>query len=149
MAFGRGEAQAHLYDNAVEQPVSSIPRWQSRATAVEPGERRWVPAALLVVLGGGLALRLWGVAQGLPYLYNNDEGEPLRRSPIRWLMRKGKRYPEEFKERAIRLVLEHREEYTTEWGTARIMPRWSRATWAMSREPRLAPGTFPNTRSHE
>jgi transposase len=30
-------------------------------------------------------------------------------------MRKGKRYPEEFKERAIRLVLEHREEYTTEW----------------------------------
>ncbi len=26
------------------------------------------------MLVGGLGLRLWGVAQGLPYLYNNDEG---------------------------------------------------------------------------
>jgi len=31
-------------------------------------------SGLGVVLAGGLALRLWGVAQGLPYLYNNDEG---------------------------------------------------------------------------
>lgn len=43
-------------------------------TAVASGERRAVLAVLLAVLGGGLALRLWGVAQGLPYLYNNDEG---------------------------------------------------------------------------
>ncbi len=28
---------------------------------------------MLVVLGAGLGLRLWGVAQGLPYIYNNDE----------------------------------------------------------------------------
>ncbi len=28
---------------------------------------------MFVVLGGGLGLRLWGVAQGLPYIYNNDE----------------------------------------------------------------------------
>jgi hypothetical protein len=27
------------------------------------------------VLGGGLALRLWGVRQGLPYAYNVDEGD--------------------------------------------------------------------------
>jgi hypothetical protein len=32
-------------------------------------------AALAVVLGGGLALRLWGIRQGLPYAYNTDEGD--------------------------------------------------------------------------
>jgi 4-amino-4-deoxy-L-arabinose transferase-like glycosyltransferase len=37
------------------------------------GERRWVWAGLLLVLLGGLALRLWGVRQGLPYVYNIDE----------------------------------------------------------------------------
>jgi transposase len=30
-------------------------------------------------------------------------------------MRKGKRYPLELRERAVRLVLEHREEYPSEW----------------------------------
>src|SRR5487761_2282623 len=39
------------------------------------GERRWSWAALALVLGGGLALRLWGVGQGLPYAYNTDEGD--------------------------------------------------------------------------
>ena len=36
-------------------------------------ERRWVWAGLSLVLLGGLALRLWGVRQGLPYVYNIDE----------------------------------------------------------------------------
>jgi hypothetical protein len=30
-------------------------------------------------------------------------------------MRKGKRYPLELRQRAVRLVLEHREEYPSEW----------------------------------
>ncbi len=38
------------------------------------GERRWVWPLLALVLLGGLALRLWGVRQGLPFAYNLDEG---------------------------------------------------------------------------
>ncbi len=56
------------------------------ATAEEPklgqrllygaeGSRRWAWSGLAVVLGGGLVLRLWGVAQGLPYAYNADEAD--------------------------------------------------------------------------
>lgn len=37
--------------------------------------RRWVWPALALVLGGGLALRLWGIRQGLPFAYNTDEGD--------------------------------------------------------------------------
>jgi hypothetical protein len=37
------------------------------------GERRWAWSGLAVVLALGLALRLWGVRQGLPYAYNIDE----------------------------------------------------------------------------
>jgi hypothetical protein len=49
------------------------------ATA-EPGgfaplTRRWAWPALALVLLGGLALRLWGVEQGLPYAYNADEAD--------------------------------------------------------------------------
>ena len=40
----------------------------------EPG-RRWAWAGLAVVLAGGLALRLWGTRQGLPFAYNTDEGD--------------------------------------------------------------------------
>ncbi len=48
-------------------------RWRRRV-AGEPARRRlW--AGLAVVLGGGLALRLWGVRQGLPFAYNTDEGD--------------------------------------------------------------------------
>jgi hypothetical protein len=43
------------------------------ATAEIP--RRWAWPALAVVLAGGLGLRLWGVAQGLPYAYNADEAD--------------------------------------------------------------------------
>jgi len=38
------------------------------------GERRWVWAGLAAVLAGGLLLRLWGLREGLPYVYNVDEG---------------------------------------------------------------------------
>jgi hypothetical protein len=37
--------------------------------------RRWAWPGLAVVLVGGLGLRLWGVAQGLPYAYNADEAD--------------------------------------------------------------------------
>jgi 4-amino-4-deoxy-L-arabinose transferase-like glycosyltransferase len=37
--------------------------------------RRWAWSGLAVVLLGGLALRLWGVGQGLPYAYNSDEAD--------------------------------------------------------------------------
>ncbi len=38
-------------------------------------ERRRAWLGLAIVLGGGLALRLWGVRQGLPYAYNADEAD--------------------------------------------------------------------------
>ncbi|HEY0516462.1 MAG TPA: glycosyltransferase family 39 protein [Solirubrobacteraceae bacterium] len=38
-------------------------------------ERRWAWPALALILGGGLALRLWGVRQGLPFVYNIDEAD--------------------------------------------------------------------------
>jgi hypothetical protein len=37
--------------------------------------RRWAWPGLALVLAGGLGLRLWGVQQGLPYVYNTDEGD--------------------------------------------------------------------------
>ena len=43
------------------------------ATAEVP--RRWAWPALAIVLAGGLALRLWGVQQGLPYAFNADEAD--------------------------------------------------------------------------
>jgi hypothetical protein len=44
----------------------------------QPADRRlrsWAWSGLAVVLAGGLALRLWGVKQGLPYAYNTDEAD--------------------------------------------------------------------------
>ena len=37
--------------------------------------RRWAWSGLTLVLLSGLALRLWGVRQGLPYAYNSDEAD--------------------------------------------------------------------------
>ena len=37
--------------------------------------RRWAWSGLAAVLAGGLALRLWGIGQGLPYVYNADEAD--------------------------------------------------------------------------
>ncbi len=37
--------------------------------------RRWAWPVLAVVLLGGLGLRLWGIAQGLPYAFNADEAD--------------------------------------------------------------------------
>jgi Dolichyl-phosphate-mannose-protein mannosyltransferase len=37
--------------------------------------RRWAWPALAAVLAGGLGLRLWGVGQGLPYVFNTDEAD--------------------------------------------------------------------------
>src|ERR1700730_297894 len=46
---------------------------RSMATAELP--RRWAWPGLAAVLVGGLGLRLWGVRQGLPYVYNTDEAD--------------------------------------------------------------------------
>jgi 4-amino-4-deoxy-L-arabinose transferase-like glycosyltransferase len=43
------------------------------ATAEIP--RRWAWPGLAAVLLGGLGLRLWGIGQGLPYVYNTDEAD--------------------------------------------------------------------------
>jgi hypothetical protein len=46
-----------------------------RPDASPSGDRRWIWPALALVLCGGLALRLWGVRQGLPFAYNADEAD--------------------------------------------------------------------------
>jgi len=45
------------------------------ASPVPDRSRRWAWAGLAAVLFGGLALRLWGVRQGLPYAFNTDESD--------------------------------------------------------------------------
>ena len=42
--------------------------------------RAWAPVAAL--LAGALGLRLWGIAQGLPYAYNSDENAHFARRAI-------------------------------------------------------------------
>jgi 4-amino-4-deoxy-L-arabinose transferase-like glycosyltransferase len=54
---------------AERSSVGKAPRSGSK------GARRWAWACLALVLVGGLALRLWGVRQGLPYAYNSDEAD--------------------------------------------------------------------------
>src|SRR5262249_58433911 len=45
------------------------------ADGLRPLGRRGAYLALAVVLAGGLALRVWGIGQGLPYAYNADEAD--------------------------------------------------------------------------
>src|ERR1700682_1306759 len=45
------------------------------ARGSRPAARRWAWSGLAVVLLGGMALRLWGIRQGLPYAYNADEAD--------------------------------------------------------------------------
>lgn len=62
-------------------PVSAPPRRAAVPAAAAspepragPAARRWAwPAALAALIAGGLALRLWGLRHGLPYVYNVDE----------------------------------------------------------------------------
>jgi hypothetical protein len=57
--------------------------------------RCWAWPGLAVVLAGGLALRLWGVAQGLPYAYNADEADHFVPHAIE-MFQKGTLNPEYF-----------------------------------------------------
>jgi hypothetical protein len=57
--------------------------------------RRWAWPGLAAVLAGGLALRLWGVAQGLPYAYNADEADHFVPHAIE-MFQKGTLNPEYF-----------------------------------------------------
>jgi len=64
-AEGEGPDQA-----TIERPMMAPPSDRGSAAA-----RWWAWAGLAVVLVVGLALRLWGVRQGLPYVYNSDEAD--------------------------------------------------------------------------
>jgi Dolichyl-phosphate-mannose-protein mannosyltransferase len=59
--------------------VADLARARAQPATTRAGfeqlSRRWAWSGLAVVLGGGLALRLWGIRQGLPYAYNTDEAQ--------------------------------------------------------------------------
>jgi hypothetical protein len=48
---------------------------ESSAAAAKDMARRWAWPALALILAGGLVLRLWGVREGLPFVYNIDEAD--------------------------------------------------------------------------
>jgi 4-amino-4-deoxy-L-arabinose transferase-like glycosyltransferase len=56
-------------------PRSAYTREDDRPAPQRSRSRIWAWAGLAAVLLGGLALRLWGVRQGLPYAYNTDEAD--------------------------------------------------------------------------
>ncbi|HEV3048036.1 MAG TPA: glycosyltransferase family 39 protein [Solirubrobacteraceae bacterium] len=58
---------------ADEPPASAAREHEGGRPAAGRSGRLWAWAGLAGVLAGGLALRLWGVQQGLPYPYNADE----------------------------------------------------------------------------
>jgi len=60
---------------APRPPAPPAPPPQAQLKPRPDLARRWAWAGLAVVLLGGLWLRLWGVRQGLPYVYNVDEYE--------------------------------------------------------------------------
>ena len=59
-----------------------------RAAPRPPRATRWAWGALAVVLAGGLALRLWGVRQGLPFVYNIDEADHFVPRAVRMFARR-------------------------------------------------------------
>ncbi|MCW3033984.1 MAG: hypothetical protein QOK19_2283 [Solirubrobacteraceae bacterium] len=59
--------------NAERGPAASSA--ESGARGPDHAHRLWIWAGLALVLAGGLALRLWGLRQGLPYAYNADEAD--------------------------------------------------------------------------
>src|SRR5438128_5959480 len=62
--------RSHSTDSSASSRVATTP---SMATADLP--RRWAWPGLAVVIAGGAGLRLWGLRQGLPYVFNTDEGD--------------------------------------------------------------------------
>lgn len=62
-------ASAHA--QAAAKPAPAPAGWAGR---LRGGPWRWW-LALAGVLAGALGLRLWGIAQGLPYVYNSDEND--------------------------------------------------------------------------
>jgi 4-amino-4-deoxy-L-arabinose transferase-like glycosyltransferase len=57
-------------------PAPRLRRARGRAIPVrERWSRRAIWLGLAAVLAGGLALRLWGVRHGLPYVFNSDEAD--------------------------------------------------------------------------
>ncbi len=56
-------------------PAPPAPAAQAELKPAPDHARRWAWGGLAVVLLGGLWLRLWGVRQGLPYVFNVDEYE--------------------------------------------------------------------------
>jgi hypothetical protein len=66
---GPGQAQA-----PGPAPAPSVASARERRGPAEI-PRRWAWPALAVILAGGFGLRLWGIAQGLPYAYNADEAD--------------------------------------------------------------------------
>jgi len=56
-------------------PTAEESKIGQRAEGGPDRARRWAWAGLAAVLVGGLGLRLWGVRQGLPYVYNIDEAD--------------------------------------------------------------------------
>jgi hypothetical protein len=67
--FGADSAQ-RAPDGAARAAASPVPARDGGGAG-----RAWAWAGLAVVMLGGLGLRLWGVRQGLPYVYNTDEAD--------------------------------------------------------------------------
>ncbi len=73
-ASARGDADALVGDAGAGEAHAGDPPGD-RAAGARTGSRRWAWGGLLLVLAGGLGLRLWGIEQGLPYAYNADEAD--------------------------------------------------------------------------
>jgi hypothetical protein len=68
-------------DRGAKGAQVSSPDGEGGARAGEPGTqaardaRRWAWPTLAAILAAGLALRLWGARQGLPFVFNTDEAD--------------------------------------------------------------------------